>query len=68
MRTIHIDLSARTADHCILLPTSTLREHCLRAGDLIRLHGDDVRVEARVEVRAGVPVGVPEWSTLEYTD
>jgi hypothetical protein len=68
MRTIHTDLSARTADHCILLPARFMRELCVRAGDHVRLHGDDVEVEARIEVRSGVPVAVPQWSTLEYTD
>lgn len=68
MRTIHADLSARTADHCILLPARVIREMCVRAGDHVRLHGDDVEVEALIEVRAGVPVGVPQWSTLEYID
>ena len=68
MRTIHTDLSARTADHCILLPARHVRELCVRQGDSIRLHGDDVEVQARVEFRAGVPVAVPAWDTLEYTD
>lgn len=68
MRTIHTDLSARTADHCILLPARPLRDMCVRAGDRVLLHGDAVEVEARVELRAGVAVGVPQWDTLEYTD
>jgi hypothetical protein len=68
MRTIHTDLSARTADHCILLPTRNLRELCVRIGDHVRLLGADVEVEATIELRAGVAVAVPEWSTLEYVD
>lgn len=68
MRTIHTDLSARTADHCILLPARKLRELCVQAGDRVRLHGEDVEVEACIEVRAGTAVAVPQWETLEYVD
>jgi hypothetical protein len=68
MRTIHTDLSARTADHCILLPAGSIRGLCVRAGDRVRLHGADVEVEACIEVRAGATVAVPQWDTVEYVD
>lgn len=68
MRTIRTDLSARTADHCILLNSRSLRDLCVRAGDRVRLRGADVAVEADVEVRGDDTVAVPRWSTLEYVD
>lgn len=68
MRTIRTDLSTRTEDHCILLPSLRLADLCVRAGDRVRLAGGDVEVEARIELRAGVPVAVPAWNTLTYVD
>lgn len=70
MRTIEANLNDRTRDHCIPLPLTMhrLAELCIRAGDRVRLAGDDMEVEARVEFRAGEAVAVPAWSTLAYVD
>lgn len=70
MRTIEANLNDRTRDHCIRIPLTMRRlgELCIRAGDSVRLTGDDMEVEAKVEFRAGGAVAVPEWSTLAYVD
>lgn len=70
MRTIEANLNDRTRDHCIRLPLSLrkLAELCIRAGDNVRLAGDDMEVEARIELRPGGAVARPEWSTLAYVD
>jgi formylmethanofuran dehydrogenase subunit D len=70
MRTIEANLNDRTRDHCIRLPLSQrkLLELCIRAGDNVRLTGEDMEVEARVEFRPGGAVAKPEWSTLVYVD
>lgn len=70
MRTIDANLNDRTRDHRIRLPMTMerLRELCIRAGDSVRLAGDDMEVEAQVEFRAGAAVAAPNWSTLVYVD
>ena len=68
MRTIHADITVRTADHCIPLPQDRLRDLCIRAGDHVVVAGGDMEVEARVELRSDGPVAVPQWSTLTYRD
>lgn len=70
MRTIEANLYDRTPDHCIRipLPVHRLKAMCVRAGDRVRLAGDDMEVEAKVEFRTGEAVAVPQWSTLEYAD
>lgn len=68
MRTIHIDLSHRTADHCIPLSTVRLTELCVRPGDRVRVANRGMEVEADVEQRDDGFVAVPRWNTLTYTD
>ena len=68
MRTIHTDITVRTADHCIPLSQDRLRDLCIRAGDHVRVAGGDIEDEARVELRASGPVAVPQWSTLTYRE
>lgn len=68
MRTIHADITVRTEDHCIPLSPARMRELCIRSGDLVRLAGGDMEVEARVELRREGPVAVPQWNTLTYRD
>ncbi len=68
MRTIHTDITVRTADHCIPLSQDRLRDLCIRAGDRVVVAGGDMEVEARVELRDTGPVAVPQWSTLTYRD
>lgn len=68
MRTIHTDLSHRTADHCIPLSPLRAKELCVRAGDRVRVANRDMEVEADIELRDGHLVAVPCWSTLTYTD
>jgi hypothetical protein len=70
MGTIDANLNDRTRDHCIRLPLTMrkLDELCIQTGDVVRLAGDDMEVEAKVLIRAGGAVAVPEWSTLAYVD
>ncbi|MDC0674913.1 hypothetical protein [Nannocystis radixulma] len=70
MRTIEANLDDRTLDHCIRIPLTIHRlgELCIRAGDRVRLTGEDMEVEAKVEFRASEAVAVPTWSTLTYVD
>ncbi|MDC0723327.1 hypothetical protein [Nannocystis bainbridge] len=70
MRTIEANLNDRTVDHCIRIAMTEHRlgELCIRAGDQVRLVGEDMEVEAKVEFRASGAVAVPTWSTLTYVD
>ncbi len=68
MRTIHTDITARTADHCIPLSPMRLRDLCVRAGDRVRVASPDMEVEAHVELREDGPVAVPVWNTLSYRE
>lgn len=70
MRTIDANLNDRTCDHCIRIPMTVdrLGELCIRAGDRVRLAGEDMEVEGQVEIRVGGVVAVPNWSTLVYVD
>ena len=66
MRTIEADLNMRNRTTDWKIPLGSINAARVQRGQVVRLEGEFMEVEATVEVRGALVVAVPRWDTLAY--
>lgn len=67
MRTIEADLEMRNRTSDWKIPLGNVNAvRFVQRGEVVRLEGDEMEVEAEVEIRNGLVVAEARWGTLAY--